>query len=102
MPSPLFSFLSAATLGLLDLGLLAWASAAVGAQPSGTKLALLSLGVLAKLGILAGGFALLARQAWFLKPWGMGGLLAPFAAFLLWQAVYLQRRFKEKRKYERV
>ena len=97
MPSPLYSFFSAAALGLLDLGLLAWAANSLGAKPSGGKLVLLSLLVLMKLGILAGGFALLARQAWFLKPWGMGGLLSPFAMFVLWQALVLQRRFKERR-----
>jgi hypothetical protein len=96
MPSPLISFLSAALLGAGDLGLLAWATSALGAQPSTAKLTLLSLGVLLKLALLALGFAWLTHQAWFLKAWGMGGLLAPFAFFLVWQLLQLQRRAAAK------
>jgi hypothetical protein len=96
MPSPLLSLLSAALLGAADLGILAWATSALGARPSTAKLALLSLGVLLKLALLALGFAWLVRQAWFIKVWGMGGLLAPFALFLVWQLLQLQRRAAAK------
>jgi hypothetical protein len=95
-PSPLNSILSAALLGGADLGLLAWATAALGARPSTAKLVLLSLGVFLKLALLGLGFAWLCRQDWFLKPWGMGGVLAPFAVFLLWQLFLLQRHAAAK------
>ena len=96
MPSPLFSFLSAALLGAADLGVLAWAVSALGSKPGNLKLTLLSLGILIKLAVLALGFAWLTHQDWFLKRWGMGGLLAPFALFLLWQLLQLQRRAAAK------
>ena len=96
MPPTLLSFFSAAILAAGDLALLAWATSTLGAKPSQLKLVVLSAGVLLKLAILAGGFAWLSRQSWFIKTWGMGGLLAPFALFVLWQLFQLQRRAAAK------
>jgi len=96
MPSPLDSFLSAALLAGVDLGILAWATMSLGARPSSAKMTLLGALVILKLAILAGGFAWMNRQAWFIKSWGMGGLLAPFALFVLWQLFQLQRRAAAK------
>jgi hypothetical protein len=91
MPSPFYSLLSAFALGAADLGVLALATATLGARPSSARLALLSLGVVAKLAVLVAGFRWLNHQAWFIRPWGMGGLLAPFALFLLWQVLQPRR-----------
>lgn len=92
MPSPLLSFLSASLLALADLGLLWAGTRSLGARPPKSLLALLTLGVVFKLALLAGGFWWLNRQPWFAKPWGMAGLLAPFALFVAWQALALQLR----------
>lgn len=89
-PSALNSFLSAAALAGLDLWLLALAVNSLGTNPNGTKLTLLSMGVVAKFGLLALGFYWMSKQAWFLKPWAAGGAVAPFALFVLWQALRLQ------------
>ncbi len=96
MPSPLFSFLSTFALGAADLGLLAWAAASLGAQPLGTKLILLALGLVLKLAVLVAGFAWLNHQAWFLRPWGIGGVLTPFALFIVWQVLLPRRIAAEK------
>ena len=96
MPSPLLSLGAAAGLALADLGILWLATRAIGRTPSRAALALLSVGVVAKLGLLAGGFWWLARQPWFAKPWGMAGLVAPFAVFVAWQAVALQLRHSRR------
>ena len=96
MPSALNSFLSGALLAGVDLGILAWATSGLGASPSRFKLALMALGVIGKFALLAGGFAFLVKQGWFIKTWGAGGALAPFALFLLWQLLTLQRRAAAK------
>jgi hypothetical protein len=95
-PSALNSFLAAALLATADLSILAWATAGLGTNPSRAKLALMSLAVIGKFALLAGGFALLVKQGWFIKTWGAGGALAPFALFLLWQILTLQRRAAAK------
>jgi hypothetical protein len=92
MPNPLISFLSAALLGGLDLGVLVLFTRALGKTPGRPQLALLSLGVMLKLGILALGLFIMSHQPWFAKPWALGGVLAPFALFVLWQGLQLQRR----------
>lgn len=92
------SFLSGALLAGIDLGILAWATYGLGASPSRVKQALMGLAVIIKFAVLAGGFALLVRQGWFQKHWGAGGALAPFALFLLWQLLALQRRAAAKTK----
>lgn len=95
-PNALNSFLSGALLAGIDLGILAWATHGLGASPSKGRQALMGLAVLLKFAVLAGGFALLVRQGWFDKHWGAGGALAPFALFLLYQLLILQRRAAAK------
>lgn len=95
-PSALDSFLAAALLAGVDLGVLAWATQSLGTSPSRFKRALLATAVVGKFALLAGGFALLAKQGWFIKTWGAAGAIAPFAIFLLWQVLTLQRRAAAK------
>ena len=95
-PDPLISFLSAAILAGVDLGVLAWAVQSLGSNPGSFKLAMMALAVIGKFALLAGGFAVLVKQGWFIKTWGAAGALAPFALFLLWQLLTLQRRAAAK------
>jgi hypothetical protein len=92
------SFLVAALLAGADLGILAWAAQSLGTAPSRAKLALMALAIVGKFALWAGGLAVLAGQGWFIKAWGVGGAIAPFALFLLWQHLTLQRRAAAKMK----
>lgn len=95
-PNALYSFLAAALLAGVDLGVLAWATQSLGTDPGRFKLTMMALAVIGKFALLAGGFALLVKQGWFIKTWGAAGALAPFALFLLWQLLSLQRRAAAK------
>lgn len=92
----LVSFLSTALLAGVDLAVLAWATAQLGTNASRIRMTFTGLAIVGKFALLAAGFATLAKQPWFLKPWGASGAIAPFAVFLLWQLQQLQRRAAAK------
>jgi hypothetical protein len=92
----LMSLMAGSTLALLDLAVLAWMTARLGNGLKGPKAAGLGLAIVLKLGLLVAGVAWLAKQPWNDRRAMVAGLLAPFALFILWQALRLQLRAQKR------
>jgi hypothetical protein len=90
----LISFMAAALLATLDLGVLAWATKSLGTKTSSIKLALMALAVMLKFVVLVGALFLLGRQDWCDKRALLAGMVAPVTVFVIWQFVKLQSRAK--------
>lgn len=93
---PLLSLLAASAVASLDLMLLAYTTARLGTSVDGAGGAAFGLLVVLKLGLLALGVGWLARQPWNDRRAMILGLLAPFALFVVWQAVRLQLRVRRQ------
>jgi hypothetical protein len=92
----LISLMAGSVLALLDLAVLAWMTAQLGSGLKGPKAAGLGLAIVLKLGLLVAGVAWLARQPWNDRRAMIAGLLAPFALFIVWQALRLQFRAQKR------
>lgn len=88
----LMSLLAASALAVLDLGLLALVASRLGTGIKGPKALGLGLAVVLKLALLAAGVAWLCSRPWNDRRAMVAGLLAPFALFVVWQALRLQLR----------
>jgi hypothetical protein len=92
----LISLMAGSALALLDLAVLAWMTSQLGKSLNGSKAVGLGLAIVLKLGLLVAGVAWLARQPWNDRRAMIAGLLAPFALFILWQALRLQLRAQKR------
>jgi hypothetical protein len=92
----LMSLMAGSALALLDLAVLAWMTSQLGSGLKGPKTAALGVAIVLKLGLLVAGVAWLARQPWNDRRAMIAGLLAPFALFILWQALRLQLRAQKR------
>ena len=78
------SLLAGAVLSGLDLGVLALAVKRLGTHAGKPQVILLGLLLVAKLGLLAGGFWGLTHLSGFEKNVGLIGLMLPFSLFIVW------------------
>lgn len=92
--APWASFLAAAALAGADLGLLALFTRRLGR--SSASMGLLAALVALKLGLLALGAVWLSRQPWNDRKAMLAGLIAPFAVFIVWQALGLLLRARRR------
>lgn len=86
----MLTFLAASSLSALDLGLLAWSIHRLGQRPKTAELALLALAIGLKLALLVGGALWISHQSWYQRNGLVAGLMAPFALFVLWQALRMR------------
>lgn len=92
----LLTLFAASALGGLDLAVLALVAKRLGAGPGGPRPALLAATVLLKLALLFAGAAWLAAQTWCVRRALVAGLMAPFALFVLWQALRLRAAGRQR------